>query len=425
MLVEATNAGTNLTVPTLTLSDLDAAAVSGQFTGAIHFKTADTGNPGVNASIVAEVTGSGGGAQLNFSTGFAGALVETLVLSDTGNATFAGDVTLSEGAVSITDTANETALAVTSSATSTYVTNITAGAVTTGQALRVVGVDALTTGKIAHFRSNSSSTSTRTLVQVHNDNTAATGATALTVTQDAAQRALFIDQNGNGSALVIDSAATTANGVDWDFDSLTTGHGLDIRSDSSSTSSRAIINVIQENAAASGAVGISVRQDGADAAIELNGGGIKFTNATASGDVNTLDDYEEGTWTPVFWDGTNDQTGSSVQSATYTKIGRVVYIEMCVLNVDTTGMTAGSPVYIKGLPFTPASAGVNDKNVIGAVQCDNVTTDSGSVFLRTITSQTYARLIEQTTTGEAGLIISDITSGNADFRINGFYIAAN
>ena len=289
----------------------------------------------------------------------------------------------------------------------------------------MVGVDALTTGKIAHFRSNSSSTSTRTLVQVHNDNTAATGATALTVTQDAAQRALFIDQNGNGSALVIDSAATTANGVDWDFDSLTTGHGLDIRSDSSSTSSRAIINVIQENAAASGAVGISVRQDGADAAIELNGGGIKFTNATASGDVNTLDDYEEGTWTPVFWDGTNDQTGSSVQSATYTKIGRVVYIEMCVLNVDTTGMTAGSPVYIKGLPFTPASAGVNDKNVIGAVQCDNVTTDSGSVFLRTITSQTYARLIEQTTTGEAGLIISDITSGNADFRINGFYIAAN
>ena len=154
--------------------------------------------------------------------------------------------------------------------------------------------------------------------------------------------------------------------------------------------------------------------------------GIVFpATQVASANANTLDDYEEGTWTPVFWDGTNDQTGSSVQSATYTKIGRVVYIEMCVLNVDTTGMTAGSPVYIKGLPFTPASAGVNDKNVIGAVQCDNVTTDSGSVFLRTITSQTYARLIEQTTTGEAGLIISDITSGNADFRINGFYIAAN
>jgi hypothetical protein len=78
----------------------------------------------------------------------------------------------------------------------------------------VVGVDALTTGKIAHFRSNSSSTSTRTLIQVHNDNTAATGATALTVTQDAAQRALFIDQNGDGIALVIDSEATTAQVID-------------------------------------------------------------------------------------------------------------------------------------------------------------------------------------------------------------------
>ena len=169
---------------------------------------------------------------------------------------------------------------------------------------------------------------------------------------------------------------------------------------------------------------------GSDGTMDLGTSGIRFKDLYLSGGVylggtgaaNKLDDYEEGTWSPVFWDGTNDETSSSVQSATYTKIGRVIYIEMCVLNVNTTGMTAGSPVYIKGLPFTPSAGGANDKNVIGAVQCDNVTTAAGSVFLRTIQSQTYARLVEQTTTGEAGLIISDLTSGNADFRINGFYI---
>jgi hypothetical protein len=77
--------------------------------------------------------------------------------------------------------------------------------------------------------------------------------------------------------------------------------------------------------------------------------GLTF-NATqsASAGANTLDDYEEGTWTPSLGGDTtyNGQTG------TYTKVGRMVVARGNV-NVATIG--TGSTRIISGLPFTTAT----------------------------------------------------------------------
>jgi len=74
-------------------------------------------------------------------------------------------------------------------------------------------------------------------------------------------------------------------------------------------------------------------------------GGLAFpATAVAVADANTLDDYEEGTWTPSL--GGNTTYGSQV--GTYTKIGRLVYV-FCNLAVTTLG-TGGQT--IAGLPFT-------------------------------------------------------------------------
>jgi len=59
--------------------------------------------------------------------------------------------------------------------------------------------------------------------------------------------------------------------------------------------------------------------------------------------ANTLDDYEEGTWTPVLSSGT-----FSSYNATYTKIGQLVRI-----GFDCYIATGGASI-IYGLPFTPA-----------------------------------------------------------------------
>lgn len=66
--------------------------------------------------------------------------------------------------------------------------------------------------------------------------------------------------------------------------------------------------------------------------------------------ANLLDDYEEGTFTPIFSDGTNNAASYTNQSASYTKIGRAVTFNIRLQCADLGSMT-GSVVRIAGLPF--------------------------------------------------------------------------
>jgi hypothetical protein len=86
-----------------------------------------------------------------------------------------------------------------------------------------------------------------------------------------------------------------------------------------------------------------------------SGAGITFpATQSASSDANTLDDYEEGNWTPtVTAVGSNPTVVYSANVGTYTKIGRMVMIQCYV---ETTSRTGGSgEVRISGLPFTAAN----------------------------------------------------------------------
>jgi hypothetical protein len=78
-----------------------------------------------------------------------------------------------------------------------------------------------------------------------------------------------------------------------------------------------------------------------------SGTGIAFpATQNASGDSNTLDDYEEGSWTPV-----NASIASitlSVTTARYVKIGRQVFVT-CYIGYPSTGDTNSAK--IGGFPF--------------------------------------------------------------------------
>ena len=77
-----------------------------------------------------------------------------------------------------------------------------------------------------------------------------------------------------------------------------------------------------------------------------SGAGITFpATQAASSNANTLDDYEEGTWTPSLG-GTATYT---VQQGQYTKIGRMVNIRC---NIEVLLLGTGSTTTISGLPFT-------------------------------------------------------------------------
>ena len=81
-----------------------------------------------------------------------------------------------------------------------------------------------------------------------------------------------------------------------------------------------------------------------------SGSGITFpATQSASTDANTLDDYEEGTFTPSL----GGTATYSARAGTYTKTGRVVHFAGVIV-VSSIG--SGSTTTISGLPFTVSAA---------------------------------------------------------------------
>jgi hypothetical protein len=102
--------------------------------------------------------------------------------------------------------------------------------------------------------------------------------------------------------------------------------------------------------------------------------GITFpATQSASSDANTLDDYEEGTWTATLKGSTTDPTTPVTTTAKYTKIGNVVYYQVSFENVNTTG--AAGNITVSGLPFTPA----NGNRYMGSAISYNLATWSGQI----------------------------------------------
>lgn len=91
-----------------------------------------------------------------------------------------------------------------------------------------------------------------------------------------------------------------------------------------------------------------------------SGTGIAFpATQVASSDANTLDDYEEGTFTTT-WSGSS--SGSGVRgTGAYTKIGRLVTVTVVMGNV--TFITFSGTLYCS-LPFQ--AGGVTETQYIGA-----------------------------------------------------------
>lgn len=117
---------------------------------------------------------------------------------------------------------------------------------------------------------------------------------------------------------------------------------------------------------------LSVSKDGIEF---LNGAGrIKFPSTpNDSSDANTLDDYEEGTFTPTIVGTTTAGTGTySTQIGEYTKIGNRV-----IFNIEITwsAHTGTGDMRVSGLPFTPASG----RNVAVSVWPSAVTFSSSGV----------------------------------------------
>ena len=119
-----------------------------------------------------------------------------------------------------------------------------------------------------------------------------------------------------------------------------------------------------------------------EGAVPNSGTGITFpATQSASSNANTLDDYEEGTWTPALTAGTGSIT-SFTATGVYTKIGKQV-TATCSATLTDNG-TGGLFIRIAGLPFVPSATtsvyGINDS--VGTM-LKGASTAASDIYLQT------------------------------------------
>ena len=136
-----------------------------------------------------------------------------------------------------------------------------------------------------------------------------------------------------------------------------------------------------------------------------SGAGITFpATVSLSTDANTLDDYEEGTWTPSL----GGNTTYTARTGTYTKIGNTVrvYLEVTVNLIGT-----GSTTTVSGFPFSPFG---NDAGCVSYFDTLNA-----SVYWLTIQMQSGGNCIFAGTTAATATIVNGVSIFRNGARIIG------
>ena len=148
-------------------------------------------------------------------------------------------------------------------------------------------------------------------------------------------------------------------------------------------------------------------------------GQIKFpASQNASSNANTLDDYEEGTWTPVL---TFDTPGDlavvyTTQVGSYTKIGRTVFANFAILTSSFTHTTASGQQNITGLPFT--SANVAGYVWMGALAWQGITKANYTNVNVALTNNSTALFFYASGSGQslATIAAGDTPTTNTQYR---------
>jgi hypothetical protein len=179
-------------------------------------------------------------------------------------------------------------------------------------------------------------------------------------------------------------------------------------------------NTVKMTLDASGNLLVGVASANANGGVLQLKSGITFpATQVAASDANTLDDYEEGTWTPVVADAT---TGGNVgtyanNGSTYTKIGRQVSVQTYISGINTTGMTGANTFRIRGLPFTSARSCIG--NFFTYRVGRNASTVSSSAGIDDAASNVYFSLhTTNSATTDLRILVSDIVSGTSEFIVS-------
>ena len=126
-----------------------------------------------------------------------------------------------------------------------------------------------------------------------------------------------------------------------------------------------------------------------------------------------------GTFTPVLKDApTGNAATADASIGRYTKVGKIYHIYIHLVNINTTGLTAGNQVFITGLPATAVTvtSALQGTGIINT----NATSITNYPHGYIISNETYITVRD----GSAILPVSALTSTTADMYLNFSYESA-
>lgn len=126
----------------------------------------------------------------------------------------------------------------------------------------------------------------------------------------------------------------------------------------------------------------------------------------ASTNANTLDDYEEGTWTPAlsFVTAGDLSVAYASRNGYYTKVGRLVTASFFLQTSTFTHTTASGNCQISGLPF--ANSSDTNNNSIGAMRWQGITKASYTNVVAIPESSVTYLLLGASGSGQAGSFVA-------------------
>ena len=131
-----------------------------------------------------------------------------------------------------------------------------------------------------------------------------------------------------------------------------------------------------------------------DSGATIYANGINFPDDAAtdhSADVNTLDNYEEGTYTVTMTPSTSGTitVNSSQNTGNYTKVGNVVHVNF---KVDISSVSSPDGFFTIGLPFTIGDGTHESKRFTGSVAVTGSTANVSDFVVIGIESEGGARV---------------------------------
>lgn len=157
-------------------------------------------------------------------------------------------------------------------------------------------------------------------------------------------------------------------------------------------------------------------------AIGLPLGQLSFpATQNASSDANTLDDYEEGTFSiGMTFGGSATGVTFTNNSGIYTKIGNICHIGGILITLTSNGSGVGTAL-VTGLPFTQGNGSI--PSPLAVVSISGFSGLTAGVSAEVTQNATTIGLRGPATTGDAAITDTNVTD-TASFRLAGLYPTA-